>query len=454
MDLNKINNIYFLGAGGIGMSGLAQYFKAIGKTVSGYDKTPTDLTNKLITQGIPVYYSDDPELIPPNIELVVLTPAIPDSHRGLQYFIKQGIPVFKRAEILGMISNNMFTVAVAGTHGKTSTTSMISHILSSSGKKINAFVGGIMVNTGKNYILTKNADIIVAEADEYDRSFLKLFPDIAVITAIDPDHLDIYGDFDTLKNTFSQFAGQIKKGGSLIYKYGLPSILKNNNINSNTYSLEQGNYRSENIKIKEQQFHFDISGEVNIKGIISGVPGKYNIENAIAAIAVCKKLGVTDNEIREALKSYKGVERRFQIRINTNAIKYIDDYAHHPAEIEACLNTARELFPGKHIKAIFQPHLFSRTRDLAEGFADILSRFDSLALMEIYPARELPIEGINSKMLYDKINLKNKILLQDNKFIPALDDKDYDVLITIGAGDIGQLTGDIEKYLLEKIKNI
>jgi UDP-N-acetylmuramate--alanine ligase len=451
MDINSLKRVYFLGIGGIGMSALARYFKAAGASVSGYDKTQTELTDGLIADNISVHFQEDISAIPAGIDLVVYTPAVPTDHKEYQYFIRNKVPVLKRSEVLGLLTENLFTIAVSGTHGKTSITSMTAHILKTAGRNINAFIGGISANFNTNLVLSKNATMVVAEADEFDRSFLRLLPDIAVISAIDADHLDIYGSYEKLEESFHLFVEKIKPGGMLIFNRKL-NIPISKSISKNSYGIDDADYYAENIRIENGCFIFNLLGPgIEIKDIMLGTPGRHNIENALAASTVCLKLGVDKKIIAEALQSYSGVKRRFEFRIRENNLVYIDDYAHHPEEIKACIQAARELFPGKKITSVFQPHLFTRTRDFADGFAKALEGLDALVLMPIYPARELPIPGIDSKFLFDKIGLKEKFISEKNHLLEIVAGIDSDIYLTMGAGDIDQWVAPIEKLLRNKI---
>ncbi|MGD0709806.1 MAG: UDP-N-acetylmuramate--L-alanine ligase [Bacteroidales bacterium] len=452
IDIKKIKKVYLLGIGGIGMSALARFFKAKGVQVSGYDKTRTALTDELCEEGISVHFDENIKMIPKDIDLVIYTPAIPKEHKEFIFLKEKGIEIHKRAEILGLITQNVYTIAVSGTHGKTTITSMIAHILKLSGKDIFSFIGGISKNYKSNLILSEKNSIAVVEADEFDRSFLQLHPDIAVISAMDADHLDIYGNQDYMIESFRLFASQIKENGKLFLKKNLEltSIV----IKPITYSAkEKADYYATDIRIKNGYFNYTINCPDNLSiKITSIVPGKHNVENAVVAAAVTLNLGVKPNEIKKALQSYSGVCRRFDYRINDDNLVFIDDYAHHPEEIKACINAARELYPGKKITGVFQPHLFSRTRDLANGFVESLSMFDELILLDIYPARELPIEGISSDNLLKKIPSNNKMVCRKEDLIDELIKRKLDVLITIGAGDIDQLVEPIEKSLKNILK--
>ncbi len=442
------------------MSALARYFMSLGKIVAGYDKTSTALTDELIRDGMLVSFSDDPQAIPSdflrrNVKednlLVVYTPAIPATHRGLNYFREQGIPVLKRSEVLGMITRDSFTVAVAGTHGKTTTSSMIAHMLTFAGKNCTAFLGGITKNYNSNYLPgdpERDPAIVVVEADEYDRSFLTLSPDISVITSMDPDHLDIYGDKKYMEESYRLFASKLKDGGVLIFREGLP--LSDLKLDHRKYSITgSGDCNGQGVNIKEHRYHFDYVDKARtISDLYSNLPGLHNVENAIAAITVVLALGLDERMIREGLKSYTGVRRRFDIQIQSDRLVFIDDYAHHPEELRACISSVRELYPGKKILGIFQPHLFSRTRDFAEGFVQSLGLLDELILLDIYPAREMPIPGVDSSMISEKIkNIKSTLCTKD-KVLGLLELKEFDVLLTLGAGDIDQLVEPIRKRLM------
>lgn len=441
------------------MSALARYFMSHGKKVAGYDKTSTALTDELIRDGMTVSFSDDPDAIPSDFNLknikennllVVYTPAIPATHRGLNYFRQQGIPVLKRSEVLGMITRDSFTVAVAGTHGKTTTSSMIAHMLTFAGKNCTAFLGGITKNYDTNYLPGDPAGshaIVVVEADEYDRSFLTLSPDISVITSMDPDHLDIYGDKKYMEESYRLFASKLKSGGKLIFRDGLP--LSDLKLDHKKYSITgRGDCNGAGIFIKDHRYHFDyVENGHTIRDLYSDLPGLHNVENAIAAITVAMILGLNEKMIRESLKSYTGVRRRFDIQIKSDRLVFIDDYAHHPEELRACISSVRELYPGKKILGIFQPHLFSRTRDFADGFAQSLGLLDEVILLDIYPARETPIPGVDSAMIAKKIkNIKSTLCTRD-KVLELLELEEFDVLLTLGAGDIDQLVEPIRKRL-------
>ena len=461
MDFNKLNNVYFIGIGGIGMSALARYFKAIGKHVAGYDKTPTPLTDELIREGIEVHFKDEVSLLPSAIvnnkegqqtTLVVYTPAVPKDHQELNYLKANGYVVLKRSEVLGLITKNSFTIAVAGTHGKTTTSSMIAHLLRYAGIDCSAFLGGITKNYNTNLLIGSGAakSTVVVEADEYDRSFLTLFPDISVITSMDADHLDIYGDKTYMEESYRLFARQLKPGGKLIYKKDLPIGSVEGDHTYFNYSIDKSSdYSATEIRIENHRYHFNWKDKKGtIKDLTSEMPGLHNVENAVAAIAVARQLGITDDKIRQGLAAYTGVKRRFDYQVKNGKVIYIDDYAHHPEELRACIASAKELYPGKKILGVFQPHLFTRTRDFADGFANSLSMLDDLVLLDIYPAREKPIPGVDSKLILDKVTLQKKSLAHLSDFPGILNKHEFDVLLTLGAGDIDQLVSPIREYLL------
>lgn len=448
MKLSEIKEIYFLGIGGIGMSALARYFLASGKKVSGYDKTPTPLTDELIKEGAEIHFEDRPDLIPSNIDLVILTPAIPSSLNELHFVEKLDVPLLKRSEVLGEISKDKFTIAVAGTHGKTTISSMIAHIFKCANADFTAIIGGIATNYNSNFIGNKNGEILIVEADEFDRSFLTLYPDIAVISSVDADHLDIYGTKDSVDKSFQLFADQIKENGSLVLKSGL-AIQKENKLY--TYSLSDGeNFKA--ISIEHQNEKFEIKFDLNGLVVNASVkyPGKHNIENALAASAVAKLAQIPEEKIKEALESYSGVKRRFETIYQDDKIVYIDDYAHHPKELNATIGAVKEMYSDKKLTGIFQPHLFTRTRDFADDFAKSLEELDVIILMEIYPAREEAIAGINSKFLLDKIDKKEKYLMSSNEIFNYLNDNTPECLLSLGAGNIDKLVEPIKAILSEK----
>ena len=462
--LKDTKNVYFVGIGGIGMSAIARWFNTQGCIVAGYDRSPTPLTDALISEGMQIHFEDDPELIPEvfrksplSDHLIIYTPAIPKDQKELNFFKSGNYTLKKRAEVLGMITKDYFTIAVAGTHGKTTTSSMIAHILHNSPKSCTAFLGGIMQNYSSNLLLSKASDketLMVVEADEYDKSFLQLHPDYAVITSMDADHLDIYGDKNHMRATFIEFAKKIHNNGRLFIKNDLDlnQTGEESSPVCEKYALTgEADYVAESIRIEDGIFHFDfISYKEKIRDLSLQMAGFHNVENAIAAIAVCANLGVDTETIREALASFRGVERRFDYIIKSKKIAFIDDYAHHPREIEALLKSVREMYPGKKITAIFQPHLYSRTRDFAEGFAESLSLCDELFLLDIYPARELPMEGVSSQIILDKVTIDAKQICSKEDLLRQLEVLDIDVILTIGAGDIALMIDKIKAIMLKK----
>ena len=455
MNIRDYDSAYFIGIGGIGMSALARWFKINGYYVAGYDRTATPLTRQLEEEGVHVHYEDDIQHIPPQVAkercLLVITPAIPSSHKELKHLKAQGFEPFKRSQILGMIAGNFKTVAVAGTHGKTTTSSMIAHILKHAGLDITAFLGGIATNYHSNFIANDGpAATAIVEADEFDRSFLSLHPDIAVVTSADADHLDIYGDAHSLKGSFKTFIGQVKKTGKLfIAERTASELIDNNNAKPiKTYGIDRGQLFASNITIEDGFFVFDYCDEqYNIERILLGVPGFHNVENAVAAIAVSLELGVTPGQAKEGMESYKGVKRRFEYILRSDKLVFVDDYAHHPVEIESFLKSLKALYPGKKVTAIFQPHLYTRTRDFVDGFAESLGLADEVILLDIYPAREEPIEGVTSSLIYDKVIANAKIMIQKESLLDLLETKEFDVVATIGAGDIDQLVQPMKEQL-------
>jgi len=473
INLSPYKYFYFLGIGGIGMSALARYFKSIGFEVAGYDRTQTELTDQLEKEGILCQFEDDVEAIPSHYLqhkselLVIYTPAIPKEHTELNYLLSTGYTLIKRAEALASVTKGKETIAVAGTHGKTSTASMISHILRTADVPFYAFLGGIAANYNTNFLAPEDgedADLVIVEADEFDRSFLQLEPDISVITAIESDHLDIYDSEENLKEAFIEFARKIKPHGTLIIhnsiKMEVPEdeILDTYGTNYEGYeSYADGEYKAENIKIKDGKYQYDFvfpNPKYRLDNLTIGVPGIHNIENSMAAIAATHHLYDDNNIIYKALDSFRGVHRRFEVIFKNNDWVYIDDYAHHPTEIKVTLQTIRDLYPGKKLLGIFQPHLFTRTRDLADDFAKSLSMLDELILLPIYPAREEPIPGVSSSLILDQVNCVAKSIINRDDVINALSMKDFDVIVTLGAGDIDRLVKPIKLYLeqLEKDK--
>lgn len=450
LNLQDIHKAYFIGVGGIGMSALARYFNSRGVAVFGYDKTATKLTKKLVDEGIKIHYQDDVDQIPEGIDIVVYTPAIPKEHKELNYFLENNFPVMKRAAVLGLISKRMRTIGVAGTHGKTTTSSILTHLLQTAKLDSTSFLGGIAQNYESNYVNGKG-EWVIAEADEFDRSFLHLHPEMAIIMSMDADHLDIYGDEKSIKNSFHAFAGKVKAGGKLFLntklqldKSGLEAI------QILTFGIDAGDYRAENIRVKNGVFMFDFKSPVeNINDIKFLLPGRHNVENATAAISIAQQLGVNAEAIKKALVSFKGIKRRFEIIYRSNDVVYIDDYAHHPTELTAAIQAARELFPTRKISGIFQPHLYSRTQDFADGFAQALDLLDEIFLMDIYPARELPIEGVSSKLIFDQLKNPNKSLVSKNNLMQQLKQANLDVLLTLGAGDVDRFVHPIKNMLAD-----
>ncbi len=462
MRFDSLKYVYLIGIGGIGMSGLARYFKSFGKSVSGYDKTPSTLTHEMESEGIEIHYEDNVELINKEITnhnaatdtLIIYTPAVPSDHSELKYFSNKKYNLHKRSEVLGWITEGHFSVAVAGTHGKTTTSTLVTHILRSSGNECMAFLGGVSKNYHTNILLGKLGNenkVMVVEADEYDRSFLTLNPDISIITSIDPDHLDIYNNKASMEESYSMFANRIHADGCLITKEKVQDTIQYGG-KCFSYSLDKkADYYAKNINIQDGYYVYDVItpfGE--IKSVKLGVVGLHNIENSIAATAVAKVMNVDDEAIRKALATFEGVERRFDYQIRTSNLVFIDDYAHHPEEIKACLNSVRAMYPDKKITGIFQPHLYTRTRDFADGFAKSLELVDNLILLDIYPARELPIEGITSTMLLDKVNIKNKKLCSKSELVNEVIANMPEVLVTMGAGDIDRLVEPLKIALLKK----
>ncbi|WP_282030597.1 UDP-N-acetylmuramate--L-alanine ligase [Winogradskyella eximia] len=436
MNFSTVNNVYFIGVGGIGMSAIARYFVANGKQVAGYDKTPTEITKSLEDLGVEIHFEDDIKYIAhsflnPENTLVVYTPAVPKNHSELNYFKDNNFNVLKRSAVLGEITKQTVCLAVAGTHGKTTTTSILGHLLNVCNVPVTAFLGGIGENYNSNLILN-GTDVTVVEADEFDRSFLTLSPDLACITSMDADHLDIYGNAEELVKSFKDFSECIKPEGKLFVRNGLP-------LKGITYGIEDdSDYSAQNISIENGSYIFDVKTPKGIqKGFKFSLPGRHNLSNAIIALAMAVEYGCSYNDLAIGLETYKGVKRRFTYQIKTDDFVFIDDYAHHPEEIKAVYQAVREMYPGKKVLAIFQPHLFSRTKDFVDGFAESLSKFDELLLLDIYPARELPMEGITSEWLLNKINNPHKKLIQKSEIINEIQKSDAQIVLTIGAGDIG-----------------
>jgi UDP-N-acetylmuramate--alanine ligase len=445
MNLNQIHNVYFIGIGGIGMSALARYFQNIGKNVSGYDKTPTALTDALIAGGMNIHFEDNIDLIPSDYyvenTLVIITPAVPKAHSEWNYFLERNYEVKKRAEVLGIITKDTFCFAVAGTHGKTTTSSILGHILYESGEDVTAFLGGIVENYNSN-LIGSGKTITVVEADEFDRSFLHLHPNIACVTSMDADHLDIYGDATAIEASFREFADKVSDKTKLFVPKGL-------DLEGMTIAInEEATFSAMNIRIENSSYVFDVqTPSETIINIAFGLPGHHNLMNALMALAMAKTYGSPTESIVKALASFKGIQRRFSYQIKSDNLVYIDDYAHHPTEINAVYQAVSELYPNQKKLAIFQPHLFSRTKDFADDFATSLSQFDEIILLEIYPARELPMEGITSQWLLSKIKNLNKCLVDKENLIATILKSDVKIIITIGAGDIGELVQPIKTAL-------
>jgi UDP-N-acetylmuramate--alanine ligase len=453
MEFNAIKKVYFIGIGGIGMSALARYFKFHGKEVSGYDKTSTPLTRQLEQEGIAVHYKDDVNQVPADADLVVYTPAIPAGHKELEYYRQHGHTLMKRSEVLGLITRSSFNICVAGTHGKTTISTMIAHILRHSGYGCNAFLGGIAVNYNSNY-WSDERNVCVVEADEYDRSFLRLSPDIAVITAMDADHLDIYGTAEEVEKAFIDFSGCLKPGGLLLSKGGLEREEELKGDRHLTYGLTaDADFFAAEIKIDQGDYLFRMqSPDWSIDKVVLPMGGRHNVENAVAAITVAHQLGIAGDKIVEAVAAFRGVKRRFEYIVKKPNRVYIDDYAHHPEELRALISGAKELYPGMHCTVIFQPHLFTRTRDFSDGFAESLDLADEVILLPIYPARELPIAGVSSELIAAKMK-KAKWSFADKKEVLAMiKDKarnhdPAELLITAGAGDVDMLIEPIRQLL-------
>jgi UDP-N-acetylmuramate--alanine ligase len=466
IEIKDIRTVYFIGIGGIGMSALARYFKFHGKEVSGYDKTETPLTKQLTEEGIPVHYEENLELAPKEVQLVVFTPAVPKDHKELVYYQQNKYTILKRSEVLGIITNSSFNICVAGTHGKTTITTMIAHILRHSGYGCNAFLGGIAVNYNSNY-WSNERNVCVIEADEYDRSFLKLSPDVAVISSMDADHLDIYGTPEAMQEAFIDFSGRIKKDGLLINKYGLARGNELKGDRQLTYGLQnkKADITAVDINIKHGSYEFMVECKGwTLKNVKLNMGGMHNVENVTAAIGIAHQLGIEDEKIKAAVDAFRGVKRRFEYIVKQEKIVYVDDYAHHPEELRALISGAKGLFPDMKCVVIFQPHLFTRTRDFANEFAEVLDMADEVILLPIYPARELPIEGVTSNIILNKMKNKNKQLMSKNELLqgmrdyagPASGSKDFPplpdgdrgkLLITAGAGDIDTLIQPIKKII-------
>lgn len=460
MNPNDLKHIYFIGIGGIGMSALARYFHAHNVTISGYDKTITELTRTLESEGMNIHYVDSTDFIPSDIDLVVYTPAIPADHKELNFLRSSDIPMMKRSEVLGLISKGSFCVAVAGTHGKTTTSTMVTHILKVGGKDITAFLGGISTDYQTNCLIGKD-NVVVMEADEYDRSFLHLHPSIATISSMDADHLDIYGTRDEMiKSGFTAFMKQIQKGGTLIIRHDLLCecdendmlILRANNVTVYTFGTHpEADIIISNVEASNGKYIFDYSGcGHDVKRVELSLPGMHNAENACVAISVALLCNVSEKSIRSALSGFKGIKRRFEKIYEDRDIVYIDDYAHHPGEIKMAVDAARTLYPGKRLTVVFQPHLYSRTQDFATEFAMELDKSDAIILLDIYPARELPIKGVTSETIFKLLHNPEKILVNKENLMSLLSDSSFDVLMTLGAGDIDMCVSEIYTLLQDR----
>lgn len=440
INFNKIKKAYFIGIGGIGMSAIARYFNSRGIEVFGYDKTLTKLTEYLENEGISIHYEDNISLIPKDIDLVVYTPAVPRTHSELTYFIDNDFLVLKRAAVLGLISKAKKVIGIAGTHGKTTTSTITTHLLKEGNVDISAFIGGIALDFDSNFI-EGSSDYVVAEADEFDRSFLQLYPSIAAVMSMDADHLDIYGNIEEMHGAFHQYVTQVQSDGFVFYKYNLPLQPKvNDGVKVQTFGVENGDFQSKNLRVEDGFFVFDLQSPIeNIDNLKFTLPGKHNIENATVAVAIAQSLGVSSNDIRKGLLNFKGIKRRFEFVIRENDKVLIDDYAHHPTELNAVIDAVRTLYPDKKVTGIFQPHLFTRTKDFAVDFAKVLSQLDEIVLLDIYPARELPITNVTSQIILDKIENSNKIIMSKQDLLKFYPNESSEVVLVLGAGDIDKL---------------
>ncbi|MCK4879997.1 MAG: UDP-N-acetylmuramate--L-alanine ligase [Bacteroidales bacterium] len=455
MIWTNLDSVYFIGAGGIGMSALARYFISQGKAVAGYDRVSTTLTDQLVYEGIDINFEDRSQLIPrvfrnPERTLVIYTPAVSEKHQQLNYFRRGGFRVIKRSVALGEVFNTGRGVGVAGTHGKTSISAMLAHILHSSTLGCNAFLGGISKNNSSNLYLDPASKVIIAEADEYDRSFLTLFPEIAVVSSMDADHLDIYHSEENIRRGFESYIAQIREKGKLILKFGLTPAIPDH-VTCYTYSVDQkgADYHVESLTLDDLSYSFTVvTPHLVLPEIKLHIPGMFNVENALAAVAVAHQMGVAPESIAHALSDYQGVQRRFDVQVRNERRVYIDDYAHHPTEITAFLSSVRALFPGKKITGIFQPHLYSRTRDFADEFARSLEMLDQLILMEIYPAREEPIPGVTAGMLLERVRINEKVLIAKEQLLRVVKERDPEVLVTMGAGDINQFVRPLQEWCM------
>lgn len=452
MDVRTLKRVYFVGIGGIGMSALARYFRQQGVSVSGYDRTETELTKQLVSEGISIHYADDITLADKGAELVVYTPAIPASHAELNWYRDNKYPVYKRSDVLQWITDALFAVTVAGTHGKTTISTMIGYLLRETGYGCNAFLGGISVNYNSNYWSSGNETAVI-EADEYDRSFLKLHPDIAVLTAMDADHLDIYGTVEEMEAAFIQYTKNIKPGGTLIAKHGLKRSKELVASNILTYSLQNdaADVYGNNIVQKDGGYIFDVvAKDWTVENIQLPIGGMHNVENAIVATTVAQLLKIDAAKVKNAFAGFKGIKRRFEYIVKNDRVVYIDDYAHHPEELAALIGSAKRLFAGRKCVVAFQPHLFTRTRDFADGFAHSLDMADEVILLDIYPARELPITGVSTQMIADRMTNKSHTILSKEGLLEYVRTAPLDMLITAGAGDIDKLVSPIKKILENK----
>ena len=464
MVFSEITSVYFVGAGGIGMSALIRYFLAMGKRVAGYDRTPSALTTQLVAEGASIHFSEDVSLIPDEFKnkdttCVVFTPAVPSDHSALSYFREHGFTMLKRSQIVGMITASGRSLCVAGTHGKTTTSSMTAHLLKQSHIDCNAFLGGILKNYNSNLMLSDRSDLVVVEADEYDRSFHHLTPYMAVITSADPDHLDIYGTPQHYRESFEKFTSLIRPGGVLVMKKGIditPSLQPDVQLFTYSATDETADFYASNVRVGNGDIFFDFAVKADcipartkiiIPDIQLGVPVRTNIENGVAAMALAWLNGITPDEIRTAMKTFAGTERRFDFQVKSDKVVYIDDYAHHPQELLSSIRSVKELYEGRKITGVFQPHLYSRTRDFADEFAAALSHLDRLILLDIYPAREEPIPGITSDIIFNHVTLKDKALCKKEELMEILEKEDIDVLVTFGAGDIDRFIEPIRIML-------
>lgn len=452
MQIQQIKRVYFIGIGGIGMSAIARFFAQRQAVVAGYDLTKTDLTSRLVSEGMSIIDQDDIKLLDKDADLVVYTPAIPASNAILNWYRKNGYPVYKRSDVLQWITESYFSITVAGTHGKTTISTLIAYLIREAGEGCNAFLGGISVNYESNY-WSSEQQVAVIEADEYDRSFLKLFPNIAILTAMDADHLDIYGTEEEVQKAFIQYTGNIKEGGALIVKHGLSRMADLMGANKITYSLQDdaADVLARHIVQRDGSYHFDVvAKDWVIKDLYLPIGGMHNVENTVAAIAVTRALGIDPEKVKTALARFKGVKRRFEYIIKTNNQVFIDDYAHHPEELEALIVSAKKLFPGKKCMVVFQPHLYSRSRDFAQGFADSLSLADEVVLLDIYPARELPIEGVTSRIIAEKMTNTPVRILSKIDLLAYMHEVSVELFITAGAGDIDKMVLPLKTIIESK----